>query len=91
MVKVYLPELGENITKATVSYWYAEEGATVVEGSDLVELATDKAAFNVPAPCSGTLVEILAHEGESIEVGAVLGLIEEDTVSPEAEDEKEEV
>jgi pyruvate dehydrogenase E2 component (dihydrolipoamide acetyltransferase) len=81
MIKVYLPELGENITKATVSYWYFENGASVVEGNDLVEMATDKATFNVPAPCSGTLVEIMAPEGESVEVGAVLAVIEEDTVA----------
>jgi pyruvate/2-oxoglutarate dehydrogenase complex dihydrolipoamide acyltransferase (E2) component len=81
MIKVYLPELGENITKATVSYWFFENGASVVEGNDLVEMATDKATFNVPAPCSGTLVEIMAPEGESVEVGAVLAVIEEDTVA----------
>ena len=88
MIKVYLPDLGENITKATVSYWYAEEGASVVEGNDLVEIATDKATFNVPAPCSGTLVEITAHEGDTIEVGAVLAIIEEDTVSEEAQEDE---
>ena len=86
MVKVYLPQLGENITKATVSYWYYEEGASVTEASDLVEVATDKATFNVPAPCSGTVAEILVHEGETAEVGEVLAVIEEDTV---AEEDKE--
>ena len=91
MIKVYLPELGENITKATVSYWYFEEGATVVEGNDLVEMATDKATFNVPAPCSGTLVEIFAHEGDTIEPGEVLAAIEEDTVSTEKEEGETEV
>ena len=87
MVKVYLPELGEDITKATVSYWFCEEGATIGEGNDLVEMATDKATFNVPAPCSGTVVEILAHEGDSVEVGGVLCIIEEDTVSPDETEE----
>ena len=81
MIKVYLPELGENITKATISYWYAEEGSSVAEGNDLVEITTDKATFNVPAPASGTLVEIVAHEGDVVDIGSVLGLIEEDTVS----------
>lgn len=81
MIKVYLPALGENITKATVSYWYFEDGASVVEGNDLVEMATDKATFNVPAPCSGTLVEIIAHEGDAVDVGAVLAVIEEDAVA----------
>ena len=87
MIKVYLPELGENITKATISYWYAEEGSNVVEGKDLVEITTDKATFNVPAPGSGTLVEIVAHEGDIVDIGSVLGLIEEDTVSEESAEE----
>ncbi|MFA5038853.1 MAG: biotin/lipoyl-containing protein [Candidatus Omnitrophota bacterium] len=86
-VKVYLPELGEGIAKATISYWYAEEGATVVEGSDLVEVSTDKAVFNVPAPCSGTLTQVVAHEGEVVGVGAVLAMVEEDTVSDSEEEE----
>lgn len=77
MIKVYLPQLGENIEKATVSYWYFEEGASVVEGNDLVEMATDKATFNVPAPCSGTILEILAHEGDDVQVGEVLVVLEE--------------
>ena len=88
MIKVYLPELGDGILKATVSYWYTEEGATVVEGSDLVEISTDKATFNVPAPCSGTLVQIVAHEGDVIEVGAVLATVEEDTVSESGDEEE---
>lgn len=91
MVKVYLPELGENITKATISYWYFEEGSDVIEGNDLVEIATDKATFNVPAPCSGTLVEIMAHEGDVINVGEVLAVIEENPVAGEGEEEKEEL
>ena len=91
MVKVYLPELGENITKATISYWYFEEGTDVIEGNDLVEIATDKATFNVPAPCSGTLVEIMAHEGDVVNIGEPLAVIEENPVSGEGEEEKEEL
>jgi len=88
MVKVYLPELGEGVTKATVSYWYVEEGAAVTEGSELVEVSTDKATFNVPASCSGSVIEIMVHEGDVVEIGAVLAVIEEDTVS-ESEEEAE--
>ncbi len=83
MIKVPLPDMGENITKATISYWYVEEGARVTEGSDLVEVATDKAAFNVPAPCSGVVRQIVAHEGDSVNVGDPLAVIEEDTVMEE--------
>ena len=87
MVKVYLPALGENITKATISYWYFEEGAPVIEGNDLVEIVTDKATFNVPAPASGILAGIMAHEGDVCEVGEVLAIIEKDS-SDNAEGEE---
>jgi len=72
-----LPELGEGIEGANVTYWYFKEGAGVKEGEDLVELATDKATFNLPSPCSGTLKQILLNEGEAVKVGEVLAIIEE--------------
>lgn len=74
--KVILPELGEGITKATVSYWYFKAGDKVNEKDDLVELTTDKATFNMPAPASGTLSEILLSEGDTVNVGDVLAVIE---------------
>lgn len=76
MTKVILPELGEGITKAMVSYWYFQPGEKVNEKDDLVELTTDKATFNLPSPCSGTLSEILLHEGENANVGDLLATIE---------------
>lgn len=77
MTKVVLPELGEGIEKATVSYWYFQEGERVAKKDDLVEFATDKATFNLPSPCSGTLTQILFHEGSDVNVGEVLAIIEE--------------
>jgi pyruvate/2-oxoglutarate dehydrogenase complex dihydrolipoamide acyltransferase (E2) component len=77
MYKVILPELGQGIEKASVSFWFFIEGASVKEKDDLVELTTDKAAFNLPCPCSGTLSQIIFHEGDSVNVGEVLALIEE--------------
>ena len=77
MTKVHLPELGEGIQKATVSYWYFKEGEKVNEKDDLVELTTDKATFNLPSPCTGTLTEILFHEGDTVNVREVLAIIEE--------------
>ena len=79
MTKVILPELGEGITKATVSYWYFAAGSQVKEGQDLVELATDKATFNLPSPCSGTLTEIFFSDGDDVPVGKTLATIEEGT------------
>ena len=77
MTKVTLPPLGEGIEKATVSFWYFKEGEEVEEKADLVELTTDKATFNVPAPCSGTLVQIILPEATSVSIGETLGVIEE--------------
>lgn len=77
MIKVVLPELGEGITKATVSYWYFQVGEKVNEKDDLVELTTDKATFNLPSPCTGTLSEVFFREGDAVSVGDVLGAIEE--------------
>lgn len=77
MVKVVLPELGEGIEKATVSYWYFKEGEKVNEKDDLVELATDKATFNLPSPASGTLSQVLIQEGDNVNIGEVLAIIEE--------------
>jgi pyruvate/2-oxoglutarate dehydrogenase complex dihydrolipoamide acyltransferase (E2) component len=76
MKKVVLPELGEGITKATVSFWFFKAGDTVKEHDDLVELTTDKAAFNLPSPASGTLTQVLCAEGQSVSVGETLGIIE---------------
>jgi pyruvate/2-oxoglutarate dehydrogenase complex dihydrolipoamide acyltransferase (E2) component len=76
-MKVVLPELGEGIVKATVSYWYYKEGDKVQEKDDLVELTTDKATFNLPSPCSGILSEIYFHEGDTVNVGEALAAIEE--------------
>lgn len=78
MTKIILPQLGEGIEKATVSFWYFKEGDQVKEKDSLVELTTDKAAFNLPSPCPGILTEILLHEGEIAAVGEVLALIEEE-------------
>lgn len=76
MTKVILPELGEGITKATLSYWYFQAGEKVNEKDDLVELTTDKATFNLPSPCSGTLSEVFFSEGDTVNVGEVLAVIE---------------
>ena len=77
MTKVILPELGQNIEKATVSFWYFKEGDKVKALDSLVELATDKAAFNMPSPCRGVITEIFFREGDSVNVGEVLALIDE--------------
>jgi len=77
MTKVVVPELGEGIKSATVSYWYFKEGEKVAQNDDLVELATEKATFNLPSPCSGRVIEIFFQEGDTVNIGEVLANIEE--------------
>ena len=77
MTEIVLPELGEGIKKATVSYWYFKVGERVSEKDDLIELTTDKATFNLPSPCSGVISGIIIPEGETVDVGTVLGSIDE--------------
>lgn len=76
MTEVKLPPIGEGILKAGVSYWIKNAGEAVKEGEDLVELVTDKATFNMPAPATGVLKEVLIGEGEEVKVGQVLARIE---------------
>jgi pyruvate dehydrogenase E2 component (dihydrolipoamide acetyltransferase) len=83
MINVVLPDLGEEVTEATVSYWHFEEGDKVGEGEDLVEIATDKATFNVPAPCSGIVAEIFFEEGEVVHPGDILATIDEEATVEE--------
>lgn len=77
MIKVILPELGEGIEKVTVSYWFLNEGESVNEKDELVELTTDKATFNLPSPGTGILSQILFHEGEAVNIGETLAIIDE--------------
>ncbi len=86
MAKVILSELGEGAREATISYWHFEEGDKVEEGEDLVEIATDKSTFNVPAPCSGVLTEVYYEEGDIVTVGEVLANIEEEEALFEEEE-----
>ena len=77
MKQVILPELGEGIDSASITYWYFKEGDAVKEKEDLVELATDKATFNLPSPCSGVISQIIFKEGDTVKVGEVLANIDE--------------
>lgn len=77
MRDVILPELAKDMENAVVSFWHFEIGEEVSEGDDLVEMMTEKATFNVPAPVSGKLTNILAEEGQEVSVGDVIATIEE--------------
>ena len=75
--QILVPALGESITEATVSKWLKSVGEPVDSDEPLVELETDKVNIEVPSPHSGTLHSIKAKEGDTVEVGALLGVVEE--------------
>jgi len=74
---VKLPEIGEDVKEATISFWHVEKGEKIEKDSDLVEMVTDKATFNVPAPISGILSEIMFEEGQVAKVGEAIAVIQE--------------
>jgi 2-oxoglutarate dehydrogenase E2 component (dihydrolipoamide succinyltransferase) len=74
-VEIRVPALGESVTEATVGQWFKKEGEAVNADEPLVELETDKVTIEVPAPAAGTISEISASEGDTVEIGAVLGAI----------------
>jgi 2-oxoglutarate dehydrogenase E2 component (dihydrolipoamide succinyltransferase) len=74
--EILVPDLGESVTEATVSKWFKKEGDSVQQDEQLVELETDKVTLEVNAPASGALISIKAKEGDTIDVGALLGVID---------------
>ena len=73
--KIIVPTLGESITEATVSKWLKSKGENVSADEPIVELETDKVNVEVPAPSNGILESISVKEGETVNVGALLGVI----------------
>ncbi|MEW9921056.1 2-oxoglutarate dehydrogenase complex dihydrolipoyllysine-residue succinyltransferase [Marimonas sp. MJW-29] len=74
-VDVMVPTLGESVTEATVSTWFKKVGDTVAQDEMLCELETDKVSVEVPAPAAGTLSEILAAEGSTVEAKGKLAVV----------------
>ena len=81
--KILVPALGESITEATVSKWLKNKGDTVNVDESIVELETDKVNLEVPSPSSGILSEIKFKDGDTVEVGAVLGTISQENTKAE--------
>ena len=75
--QILVPSLGESVTEATVSKWLKQVGDKVNSDEPLVELETDKVNVEVPSPLNGTLSSIEVKEGDTVEVGAILGLVSE--------------
>ncbi len=79
---IVVPALGESVTEATVGKWFKKPGDAVKADEPLVELETDKVTLEVNAPAAGVLSEIVVKEGETVNVGAVLGAITEGASAP---------
>jgi len=75
MTEIRVPTLGESVTEATIGRWFKKAGDPVAVDEPLVELETDKVTIEVPAPSAGTLGEISAKDGDTVAVGALLGMI----------------
>lgn len=73
--EVVMPQMGESITEGTVSKWLKAVGDTIEKDEPLLEISTDKVDAEVPSPSAGKLLAINVNEGETVEVGAVVGLV----------------
>ena len=74
--RVVMPQLGESVHEGTISRWLVKPGDKVVEFEPMLEVDTDKVNAEVPAPVSGILREILAKEGETVQAGAEIAVVE---------------
>jgi 2-oxoglutarate dehydrogenase E2 component (dihydrolipoamide succinyltransferase) len=75
--EIRVPTLGESVTEATIGQWFKKPGEAISADEPLVELETDKVTVEVPAPAAGVMGEILVQEGDTVEVGALLGTVAE--------------
>lgn len=82
---VEMPALGESVTEGTVTQWLKEVGDEVAVDEPLLEVSTDKVDTEIPSPVAGVLLEILAEEDDTVEVGAVLCKIGDSGEAPEAD------
>ncbi|MDX1422770.1 MAG: biotin/lipoyl-containing protein, partial [Kiloniellales bacterium] len=83
---IVVPTLGESVSEATVAQWLKKPGEAVARDEPLVELETDKVTLEVNASEAGVLAEVLAEEGDNVEVGALLGRIDPDGAGAAAAD-----
>ena len=86
--KILVPVLGESITEATISKWLKSKGDNINADEPIVELETDKVNLEVPSPINGTLTEVNFKDGDTVEVGAILGKISSGPGDQKEEDVK---
>ena len=76
-IDIHVPTLGESVSDATIARWIKKAGEIVAVDEPVVELETDKVTLEVPSPVDGRLDEIIAAEGDTVEVGALLARVAE--------------
>ena len=86
--KITVPTLGESVTEATVSKWLKSQGESVTADEPIVELETDKVNVEVPAPANGVLDSIAVKEGETVNVGSLLGIVNGSSIQNENNDKE---
>ena len=75
--KITMPKLGESVVEGTVSKWLVQEGDRVHQYDPILEITTDKVDAEIPCSTSGTILKLLASEGDTVKVGELLGWIGE--------------
>ncbi|MCD6179144.1 MAG: 2-oxo acid dehydrogenase subunit E2 [Bacteroidales bacterium] len=76
--EIVMPKLGESIIEATITKWLKAVGDTIEEDDAILEIATDKVDSEIPSPVDGILTEIFFEEGDVVDVGALIAIIEMD-------------
>src|SRR5438309_12008611 len=80
--RVVMPQLGESVHEGTISRWLVKPGDRVIEFEPMLEVDTDKVNAEVPSPVSGVLKEIIAKEGQTVQAGAEIALVEVEGQAP---------
>lgn len=86
-VDVIMPQMGESVAEGTITKWLKGVGDEVKRDESILEISTDKVDADIPSPASGTLAEIVAEEGETVEVGTVIARLETEPGAVVAEQE----
>ena len=77
-MELRLPELSSSTAEAIITAWHVAENGHVVKDQDIVEVATDKATFDIQAPCDGILTKVIKKKGEKTRTGEAIAQINED-------------
>ena len=85
MTDIKMPQMGESIAEGTIAVWLVEVGGYVAADQPLVQVSTDKADVDIPSPAAGVLSEIIAAEGATVPVGALIARIDETATAPKKE------